>query len=118
MPSSDDVYRKYDKGVRFAVRVLNAAGIHTTESCQGGEGHCGERPWVIVRERADLFHAVAVLASYGLQPMTAAIEWYVEPEFSAPLEGARYRITLREKCPKRADEQPMFLTRTETNPDA
>jgi len=104
----------YDAGVRFAVRVLNAAGIPTTESCEGGEGHVGEHPWVIVQDRRDLFLGVARLTEYGLEVRTASIEWRIDAN-GEPDEGARYRITLARKWPERADEQPMFLTETRPN---
>lgn len=39
-------YDAVDPMIRPLVRALRHSGIETTESCQGGEGHGGEWPWV------------------------------------------------------------------------
>lgn len=35
-----------DDGIRYAVEVLNAAGVETFESCEGGQGHAYPEPTV------------------------------------------------------------------------
>lgn len=35
-----------DEGIRYAVEVLNAAGVETFESCEGGQGHAYPEPTV------------------------------------------------------------------------
>jgi hypothetical protein len=49
-----------DPGIRAAVLVLNAAGIETFESCEGGEGHAYPVPTVRFHgDRSEGFRALA-----------------------------------------------------------
>jgi hypothetical protein len=50
---SDESYLGLDAGIRFGVRVLHAHGIETCQSCQGGEGHCYDRPTIDMVAGAD-----------------------------------------------------------------
>jgi hypothetical protein len=65
-----DWYEKLDKGIRFPVRVLHAAGgIETCQSCEGGKGHAYEVPSIdfIARGQDSTgFKALAALNDYGL----------------------------------------------------
>jgi len=56
-----------DPGIAHAVRTLQAAGVETFESCQGGEGHAMPEPTVRFHgEAAEGFRALAVVQAAGL----------------------------------------------------
>jgi hypothetical protein len=47
-----------DKGIRPAVEILQKGGFETTESCEGGDGHCYSEPTVrFLGSEFDLFKA-------------------------------------------------------------
>jgi hypothetical protein len=57
----------FDPGIRRAVEVLQAAGIETFESCQGGSGHCFPEPTVRFHGgHVEGFRAFAAAAELGL----------------------------------------------------
>ena len=57
-----------DRGIKRVVRRLQAEGIATYESCEGGEGHTYPRPAVRFHgEFAEGFRALAVAITYGFQ---------------------------------------------------
>jgi hypothetical protein len=105
---SEEFYKGIDAGIRFAVRVLHAHGIETCQSCQGGEGHCYDRPTIDMIAIADDvtgFAALHYLQSYGLEVKNLAILWRIRN--GLPYEKL-WRIVFRETMESRADEQPMF----------
>lgn len=109
MVESEDFYQGIDAGVRFAVRVLHAAGIETCQSCQGGEGHSYDRPTidlVATGEDANGFSALAALAEYGLSVGDISILWNVRNFL--PYEKL-WRITFVRTMEERADEHPNFV---------
>jgi hypothetical protein len=56
-----------DPGIKVAVEALNAAGVETFESCQGGPGHCYPEPTVRFHGgHAEGFRALAVAMQSGL----------------------------------------------------
>ena len=56
-----------DKGIRRAVLILNAAGIETYESCEGGDGHAYAEPTVRFHGEFELgFRALSVVMTYTL----------------------------------------------------
>jgi hypothetical protein len=75
-------YRDLDVGIRFAVRVLHAAGgIETCQSCQGGKGHSYDRPTVDMIAGSDDavgFRALAALHAYGLPIQDLALVWRIQ----------------------------------------
>ena len=102
-------YRSLDPGIRFAVRVLHAAGFETCQSCQGGKGHAYDKPTVDLRAEADDargFGALAALRSYGLPIAEVAIVWPVRNGY--PYEKL-WRITFGKTIEDRADEKPSFV---------
>jgi hypothetical protein len=117
-PDAD--YAGLDPGIRFAVRVLHAAGIETCQSCQGGEGHAYDVPtveMVSTGDDAQGFAALAVLQQYGLPVADVSIKWPI-------LHGLPYErlwvVTFFETMEDRADDKPMFINSyrcQETNPD-
>ncbi len=108
--SEESVYQTMDAGIRFAVRVLHAAGIgDTCQSCQGGEGHSYDRPSIDLGaggSDALGFAALAALHAYGIDVRDVSIVWSIQN--GLPYEKL-WRITLWKSYPERADEQPVFV---------
>lgn len=108
MPES--FYQALDPGIRFAVRVLHAAGyVETCQSCQGGKGHSYDRPTIdMLAGSADAkgFMALAALVDYGLPVADVAILWNIHN--GVPYEKL-WRITFTKSMESRADEKPMFV---------
>ena len=107
--ASDDWYQKLDRGIRFAVRVLHAAGFETCQSCQGGKGHAYDEPtidMVSTGDDAEGFGALAALQSYGLPVNAVAIVWPVRN--GLPYERL-WRITFHKAMQERANEKPIFV---------
>lgn len=103
-------YQDLDPGIRFAVRVLHAAGgLETCQSCQGGKGHSYDRPtidMIATGDGAKGFRALAELADYGLHVRDVSIIWPIK--YGLPYEKL-WRITFWRSMEERADEQPMFV---------
>jgi len=102
-------YQSLDPGIRFAVRVLHAAGIETCQSCQGGKGHSYDEPTVEMIATGDDaygFGALAALRGYGLPVAAVAIIWPVRN--GLPYEK-NWRITFSATMEDRADDKPMFV---------
>jgi hypothetical protein len=107
MPES--FYEGLDPGIRFAVRVLHAAGLETCQSCQGGPGHAYLEPTVDLIAGADDavgFAALAALHGYGLLVANVSITWPVR--HGVPYEKL-WRITFVRSMGDRADDRPMFV---------
>lgn len=105
----DDSYKGIDAGIRFAVRVLHAAGIDTCSSCQGGKGHSYDQPTVEIVATADDakgFEALAALQAYGLPVADVAIRWPVRN--GLPYDKL-WRITFCETMEDRADDKLMRI---------
>jgi hypothetical protein len=105
----DTAYRDLDRGIRFAVRVLHAAGFETCQSCQGGKGHSYDEPTVeMVSTGGDAqgFGALAALQAYGLPVAAISIQWPVQ--HGLPYER-NWRITFRKMMEDRADDVPSFI---------
>lgn len=111
-------YEGIDAGVRFAVKVLHAAGIKTGQSCQGGAGHSYPEPTVdLMTDGADDalgFAALAALRAYGLPVSSAALMWNVVG--SRP-DGPLWRISFARTMEDRADGWPMFERLYRPRPD-
>jgi hypothetical protein len=103
-------YQELDAEIRFAVRVLHAAGgIETCQSCQGGKGHSYDRPTVdMIATGADAvgFRALAALADYGLPVDDISLVWRVRNFL--PYEKL-WRVTFTETMEARADDTPIFV---------
>jgi len=68
-----------DLGVVRAVRVLNAAGIETFESCEGGEGHASAVPVVrFYGTTGTGWAAIAACQDHGLPVSELARCWDVD----------------------------------------
>jgi hypothetical protein len=105
----DASYKDLDVGIRFAVRVLHAAGFETCQSCQGGKGHSYNEPTVEMIATADDsrgFGALDALRGYGLPVNEVAIVWPIRNGY--PYEK-NWRITFTKTMENRADETPIFI---------
>lgn len=68
-----------DAGIRKAVLILNAAGIETYESCEGGEGHSYAEPTVrFYGEPEAGFRALAIALTYGLPVVKIGRIWTIQ----------------------------------------
>jgi hypothetical protein len=110
MMMPEPFYEGLDAGIRFAVRVLHAAGgIETCQSCQGGKGHAYDHPTVdMIAGGSDAigFRALAALADYGLPVADVAILWNVRN--GLPFEKL-WRITFWKSMEDRANDKPIFV---------
>jgi len=65
-----------DLGVVRAVKVLRDHDIATTESCEGGEGHCRRWPTVWFRgSPGEAWKALGVLLDYELPVRSLSATW-------------------------------------------
>lgn len=107
-------YESLDPGIRFAVRVLHAAGYETGQSCEGGEGHAYDRPTIDLfglGHSADGFGALHALSAYGLPVRDVSILWRIEN--GLPVE-VFWRITFRQPMHDRANGLPSFVKSTQS----
>lgn len=107
-------YQGLDPGIRFAVRVLHAAGFDTCQSCQGGYDHAYDRPTVdLLGHHGDGsgFGAVHALNAYGLPVRDVSILWRIEN--GLPTE-VLWRITFREAMPRRSNDLPSCVRSTQS----
>lgn len=105
----DSSYEGLDAGIRFAVRVLHAAGFETCQSCQGGKGHAYAEPTVEMIATGDDsrgFGALDALRGYGLPVSQVAITWPIRNGY--PYEK-NWTITFSKTMEDRADDKPMFV---------
>jgi hypothetical protein len=110
-------YQGLDVGIRFAVRVLHAAGIETCQSCQGGpdqlrpdRGHAYVVPTIDMIAGADDaigFASLRALQAYGLPVDTLSIVWNISN--GLPYEKL-WRVTFSKTMADRADETPIFVS--------
>lgn len=106
---SPEFYTSLDPGIRFAVKVLHARGIDTCQSCQGGKGHCYDRPTIDMETSDDDawgFAALAALRDYGLSVRDVSLLWRIS--HGLPFERL-WRITFWKPMQDRADEEPIFV---------
>lgn len=80
-PSRDEWLASMDPGVALYVDVLDAAGIETYESCQGGEGHSYAEPAVrFYGVRGEGFRALAVALQHGFPVRAIRRIWTVDED--------------------------------------
>lgn len=87
---------RLDPGIRKAVDRLQASGIETFESCEGGAGHAYTEPTVAFVGTPEAgWRALAVCLAYGLPISSLRRVWNVldrnEPT------GPHWEITFRER---------------------
>jgi hypothetical protein len=68
-----------DRGIAAFVDVLDAAGVETYESCEGGPGHSYPEPAVrFYGDRTEGFRALAVAVQHGLPVRAVRRFWQVD----------------------------------------
>lgn len=94
--TSRPVPGKLDRGIEKAVRTLQANGVETFESCEGGEGHAYPEPTVRFHGSiAAGWHAVGVCLDNGL-PISALRRVWDILDQNLPT-GPYWEITFRER---------------------
>jgi hypothetical protein len=103
-------YAEIDPGIRFAVRVLHAAGFETCQACQGGDGHSYPFPFVSLPRGPGAClagHAAAhELQVYGMR--VRRVLDAAEYDQGRPYE-LHWIVELEKTWPERADEKPIFV---------
>lgn len=67
-----------DEGIKEFVRILRFNGIETIQSCQGGEGHSSDRPYVwFLGEITKGFHAFHVASLHGFHVQEIRMCWQI-----------------------------------------
>lgn len=67
-----------DPGISYYVDVLDAHGVETFESCQGGDGHAFSEPSVRFHgQRAAGWHALGVAQNHGLPVIELHRQWSI-----------------------------------------
>jgi hypothetical protein len=80
-PSRDDWLASLDPGIAPYVDVLDAAGIETYESCEGGAGHSYAEPAVrFFGARGEGFRALAVALQHNLPVRAVRRIWTVNED--------------------------------------
>jgi hypothetical protein len=97
-----------DDGIAPYVDVLDAAGIETFESCEGGGGHAFAEPTVrFYGERGEGFRALAVALSYGLPVVGLRRYWQIQDgEPSGPHWELTFRSTASPRSPGTTGDRP------------
>ena len=71
--------RLIDAGIRREVKVLSDAGIETTESCEGGNGHSFSEPTVrFAGSHAEGFRALGIALQHGLKVAELRRYWSIQ----------------------------------------
>jgi hypothetical protein len=118
MMATPEFYAEMDPGIRFAVKVLHAHGLETSQSCEGGKGHAYTHPTVdLLGSAHDLpaFAALHYLENYGLEVRAVSQVWNVE---RGRIYEVVWRVELRHPYPERADEDPVFVWMAHAAPGA
>ncbi len=93
---SAPVAGRIDGGIRQAVERLQAHGIETFESCEGGAGHAYAEPTVAFHGTPEAgWRAVSVCLAYGLPVAALRRVWNVL-DHNEPT-GPHWELTFRER---------------------
>jgi len=94
--ASPPIPGKLDPGIEKAVRRLQACGIETFESCEGGPGHAYPEPTICFTGGPEAgWRAVGACLAYGLPVLCLRRVWYVL-DANEPTDH-RWEITFRER---------------------
>jgi hypothetical protein len=90
-----------DRGVVAYVRCLQAAGVETFESCEGGEGHCYPEPTVPFHGgRHEGWKALTVVQEVGYRVLALRRIWPVK---DGEPTGPYWEIVFRQQGPAESD---------------
>jgi hypothetical protein len=93
---SPPVPGRLDIGIRKAVERLQASGIETFESCEGGDGHAYPEPTVRFYGTPEAgWRAVGVCLAYGFPVASLRRAWNIL-DTNEPT-GPHWEITFRER---------------------
>ena len=93
-------FEHMDAGIRETVKILVKNGIETTQSCQGGPGHCYPVPTIEFCGGYEAgFRAFAVAVTFGLKVGELRRVWWVQ---SGELVGPHWAMTFRPASSKTA----------------
>jgi hypothetical protein len=82
-----------DPGIARAVAILQAGGVETFESCEGGPGHAFPEPTIRFHGTpAAGPHALSVCMNHDLPVMALRRVWYME--YGEP-KGPKWELTFR-----------------------
>jgi hypothetical protein len=85
-----------DRGIEKAVRTLQASGVETFESCEGGDGHAFTEPTVRFHGTPEAgWRAVAVCLAHHLPVLALRRVWYILD--SNEPTGPDWEIVFRER---------------------
>lgn len=86
-----------DEGIEHYVNVLQAEGIETCQSCEGGAGHSYPEPTVDFRgDQGEGPRAVAVALTHGLPILELRRTWEIR---DGEMVGPLWALTFRMKAP-------------------
>lgn len=86
-----------DEGIRAFVETLNAAGVETFESCEGGPGHAYPEPTVRFHGgQSEGYRAFAIARAHAMPVSDLRRRWSV---IDGELVGPNWEMTFYRKCP-------------------
>ena len=92
---------RLDPGIKQAVEKLQACGIETFESCEGGGGHAFTEPTIRFRGTPEAgWHALGVCLASGFPVLCLRRVWYVL-DTNEPT-GPDWELVFREQLSSRA----------------
>jgi hypothetical protein len=85
-----------DRGIKRAVEILEAAGVETFESCEGGPGHAFTEPTIRFHGTpAAGWHCLKVCLDNGLPVLCVRRVWYIE--YDNEPTGPKWEVVFRER---------------------
>jgi hypothetical protein len=76
--TSPPIPGKLDRGIEKAVKLLQADGVKTFESCEGGKGHAYTEPTVRFHGTPEAgWRAMGICLAHGLPVLALRRVWYV-----------------------------------------
>ncbi len=85
-----------DPGIARYVDVLNASGVETFESCEGGDGHAFTEPTIrFYGERGEGFRALSIAVQHDLPVSELRRYWQVNR--AGEPEGPHWELTFRSR---------------------
>lgn len=94
MKAAQPIPGRLDPGIEPFVAILQAGGIETFESCQGGEGHAFPEPSIRFHGGSWAgYRAFAIAMEHGMPVLSLSLQWH---ENNGHLEGPHWLLVFRE----------------------